>query len=223
MTTRRLQQAAETGDLSVQRVAGRTLLIDSAVLAAYLRTSRSGRRWGHRTARAALELLNDGRTTLLSGSELSRLRSRLSVLSGAGIAHKLNAAAGWFRYRSVGEASAETLAGVRLTGPSALTDERLAEQLSLLPGPASSVFGVVDDLSMAEVELALVPDGEGDIFLAERASAGGPPRSWWTSFYSVTRGSRRQRNWSSSAGAPHVDVGAGARAAADRAREGHRP
>ncbi len=173
VTTRRLQQAAETGDLSVQRVAGRTLLIDSAVLAAYLRTSRSGRRWGHRTARAALELLNDGRTTLLSGSELSRLRSRLSVLSGAGIAHKLNAAAGWFRYRSVGEASAETLAGVRLTGPSALTDERLAEQLSLLPGPASSVFGVVDDLSMAEVELALVPDGEGDIFLAERASAGG--------------------------------------------------
>lgn len=223
MTTRRLQQAAETGDLSVQRVAGRTLLIDSAVLAAYLRTSRSGRRWGHRTARAALELLNDGRTTLLSGSELSRLRSRLSVLSGAGIAHKLNAAAGWFRYRSVGEASAETLAGVRLTGPSALTDERLAEQLSSCPVQQAVCSALSTTCPWRRSSLLWSLTARVTSSSLSVPVPGGPPRSWWTSFYSVTRGSRRQRNWSSSAGAPHVDVGAGARAAADRAREGHRP
>ncbi len=173
VTARRLQQAAEAGDLPVQRVAGRTLLIDSAVLAAYLRTSRPGRRWGSRSAQAALELLDDGRTTLLSGSELSRLRTRLRGLSAADIAHRLNAASGWFRYRSVEDGPGGVLERVRATGPSALSDGGLAEQLGLLPGPAHSVFGVVDDLSRAEIELALVLDGEGDIFLVERVGIGG--------------------------------------------------
>lgn len=170
---RRLQQAAAEGVLPVQRVVGQVQLVDSTTLRAFTRASRRGRRWSPRVAQAALELLGEGSTAALEGSELSRLRSGLRVMDAGDIAHRLGAAAGWFRYRSL-EFSTEAIADrVELTGPSALRDEQLAARLGLVAGPSVAVFGVVPDLAAAEADLALSVDGEGEVFLAQRDRAGG--------------------------------------------------
>ena len=172
LTARVLQQATASGVLPVQRVAGRTQLIDSAVLQAYLRLSRSGRRWDGRTAKAALDLLDAGETRALSGSELSRLRARLRRISAADIAHRLGATANWYRYRSVNHTRDEVARQVRPTGPTLLEDPRLADRLGLLPGGSDSLYGVVNDLSLVEAESGLILDGEGDIFITERIRNG---------------------------------------------------
>jgi hypothetical protein len=172
VTPRRLQQAAAAGDLPVQRVVGRTQLVDSAVLQAFLRLARSGRRWGGRTARAALDLLDHGDTGELAGSELARLRTRLRGMSAADIAYRLGGTANWYRYRSV-DPRGSVAHRVRTTGPSLLAGPGLADQLGLLPGGSANLYGVVGDLTAAEAEFGLILDGEGDIFLAERSGDDG--------------------------------------------------
>lgn len=173
VTTRRLQQATASGDLPVQRVAGRTQLVDSAILAAYLRVSRSGRPWESRTARAALDLLGHAETSALAGSELSRLRSRLRRMKAADIAYRLGGTANWYRFRSVDQTHDQIAQQVRRTGPSLLDDRTLADQLGLLPGASGNLYGVVADLSAAEAEFGLILDGEGDVFLTERTGDDG--------------------------------------------------
>jgi hypothetical protein len=173
VTARRLQQATASGELPVQRVAGRTQLVDSAILGAFLRQSRAGRRWEARTSRAALDLLGSVASRELAGPELSRLRSRLRRMSAADIAYRLGASANWYRYRSVDHTRDEVAQHVHPTGPSLLDDATQAEQLGLLPGVSSNLYGVVRDLSAAEAELGLILDGEGDVFLVERSETGG--------------------------------------------------
>jgi hypothetical protein len=148
-------------------------LVDSAILEAFLRLSRSGRRWEAGSAQAALDLLGSAGRGARVEPELTRLRSRLRRMTAADVAHRLGSSANWYRYRSVEHTRDQVAAKVRLTGPSLLADPALAAQLGLLPGASDNVYGVVHDLSTAEAELGLILDGEGDIFLTERSSDGG--------------------------------------------------
>ena len=172
VSARRLQQATAAGDLPPHRVMGRTQSVDSAILLAFMRSARSGRRWGPRSRRAVLDLLTEGETDAMNGSELSRLRSNLRHLGAPEIAHRLGATSNWHRYRSLGIARHDLANHARATGPSILADPQWAELLGLLPGPADNVYGIVDDLTAMEAKLDLLVDAEGDIFLVERSGDG---------------------------------------------------
>lgn len=88
VSQRQIQRLSNTGRLAGRNIAGRKLISGRSVVAASRSTGR-GRYWSDRTVAASAELLTTGNTDQLSGSELSRHRSRLKKASVAELSYQL--------------------------------------------------------------------------------------------------------------------------------------
>ncbi|MCL2784441.1 MAG: hypothetical protein FWD55_03190 [Propionibacteriaceae bacterium] len=170
LSVRRFQEAVSSGDLPIHRVVGTTQTVDSAILNAFLRAQAHGRRWAPNTRQAALDLLSGETVTTLTGSALSRLKSRLRTLPVSALAYHLGASRGWYRYRSTDLPRVEVEQEVIPTGPSLLGDTAYATRLGLVAGPSNNLYATVTDLDSTEATLRLIIDSEGDIFLTERTT-----------------------------------------------------
>ena len=88
VSQRQVQRLARNGRLVSREIAGRTVVAGRSVVA-MSRSSARGRRWEEHTVAAACELLDNGSTQRVSGSQLSRLRSRLRTISLAELAYQV--------------------------------------------------------------------------------------------------------------------------------------
>ena len=168
-TVRWLQHAAATGDLPLHRVLGRTQTVESTIFRAWMRAQRRGRRWEDRIRLSAISLLEGGSSSL-PASRNSELRTVLRGLDAGGIAHRLGAARGWYRFRSATHSRDEVAKGVMPTASSGL-DADLADRTGLVQG-ADELHGRTDDLESVESRFGLVLDDEGDILLADSLRTG---------------------------------------------------
>lgn len=172
VSVRRVQAAVASGDLPLHRVVGRSQTVESTILRAWQRSLSTGRRWNDRVRRAAVSLFDSDNVTVeLSYSEKSRLRRSLRELDSAGMAHRLGASSGWYRYRAVLADRKLLDREVTPTGLSALTPEQLAG-MGLAAGNSRIFYGIADDLNEAESALGLVLDDEGDVLLTDNHRCG---------------------------------------------------
>jgi hypothetical protein len=88
VSQRQVQRLARNGRLVSREVAGRTVVAGRSVVA-MSRSSARGRRWEEDTVTAACELLERGSTERISGSQRSRLRSRLRTVALAELAYQV--------------------------------------------------------------------------------------------------------------------------------------
>src|SRR4051794_36184074 len=78
VSSRQVQRLAAAGELTeVGRIGGNLLLDANSVHRLAQRGRQRGRPWSEETARAAVDLLDAGRTTRLNAAQRSRLRARL--------------------------------------------------------------------------------------------------------------------------------------------------
>lgn len=157
-TERFVQQAVQSGDLPALRMVGRAALMDDLAVTAWARALSRGRRWSSDVREAALDLLSAGRTERLSGSELSRLRSRLRAMTAAAMAHAAGGLGRWSRYRVT---SPPDLPRV---GPSALDQA----DLGMVPGTGWVTFVETEDLDDLEIAHDVVLDADGNLGVVER-------------------------------------------------------
>lgn len=80
VSQRQVQRLARGGRVVSRNFAGRTVVARGSVLAAS-RTMKRGRRWDAQTVAAATELLEQGTTERIAGSQRSRLRARLRTIT----------------------------------------------------------------------------------------------------------------------------------------------
>lgn len=137
VSTRQAQRLAASGRLQVTRWVGRSALIDSESLVAAARTSTGagGRRWDARTAWAAVDLLEEGRTGRFpsaQGSQLSRLRSRLRDLDAEHLVHLTARRATAGRFTRTRRSRSALESALALSGASLL--ERSLPDLDLAAG-----------------------------------------------------------------------------------------
>lgn len=151
VSQRQVQRHARARVVDVEHVAGRTLVAGRS-LRALERAHARGRRWNERTVRAALELFERGSTTIVEGTERSRLKARLRALDLGAIAHQMLAGRVSF-WRPT--------AGARTVSGGVAIDE--------LGLSASGSLGVeiVEDATRAGRAQRLVRDVEGEIALVE--------------------------------------------------------
>jgi len=88
VSQRQVQRLARNGRLVSREIAGRTVVAGRSVVA-MSRSSARGRRWEEHTVAAACELLEKGSTERVSGSQRSRLRSRLRTVALAELAYQV--------------------------------------------------------------------------------------------------------------------------------------
>jgi hypothetical protein len=88
VSQRQVQRLARNGRLVSREIAGRTVVAGRSVVA-MSRSSARGRRWEQHTVAAACELLEKGSTARVSGSQRSRLRSRLRTIPLAELAYQV--------------------------------------------------------------------------------------------------------------------------------------
>lgn len=156
---RLVQQALRSGALVGHRRLGRMVSIDDLAATAWLRSLARGRQWSDNTREAALDLLSFGSTGRLAGSELSRLRGRLRLMTAEQVAHAAGGLGEWARYR--GEASAE----MQPVGPSTI-DHRA---LGIVDGDTWMTFISTADLDEFELTTDVALDADGNLGVLERA------------------------------------------------------
>jgi hypothetical protein len=88
MSQRQVQRLAQSGRLASREIAGRTVVASRSIVA-LSRSSARGRRWEDHTVAAACELLESGSTERISGSQRSRLRSRLRTIPLPDLAYQV--------------------------------------------------------------------------------------------------------------------------------------
>lgn len=86
VTQRQVQRLAQSGRVVSRTIAGRKLVASRSVVAAS-RSAGRGRHWDDRTVAAAAELLEQGTTERVTGSQRSRLRARLRTITPAEVAY----------------------------------------------------------------------------------------------------------------------------------------
>ena len=86
VTQRQVQRLAQSGRVVSRTIAGRKLVASRSVVAAS-RSAGRGRHWDDRTVAAAAELLEQGTTERVTGSQRSRLRARLRTITPAELAY----------------------------------------------------------------------------------------------------------------------------------------
>lgn len=153
---RAVQLAVRAGVLPVLRRVGRSWVIDDVAALAWVRALGSGRMFSGRVRAAAFALLDDRVVLGLAGSELSRLRARMSVMSTQEFAHAVGGLGGrWGRYRRSGRG---VLVGARYVG---LVEEGIV-------GQAVRRLVQVADLGEFELRSPVVLDADGDLGVVER-------------------------------------------------------
>lgn len=155
------QLALRSGALPGHRRYGPVTTVDDLALQAWKRSLGRGRTWTPTTREAAIDLLTNGETRLLSPSERSRLRARLRAMNATQIAHASGALGPWARYRGEGIENMERV------GPSLVTDE----QMGITPGADWMTFIQVDNLDRFELENDVILDADGNLGVVQRASA----------------------------------------------------
>ncbi|MEX5270395.1 hypothetical protein [Kocuria sabuli] len=178
VTPRQAQRLAEAGRLQVVRRVGRTLLVEDTSVTALARDrSGAGRRWNGRTAWAAIELLEHGRTDRVTGSTASRLRRRLPQLSADELMHLATDRAQTMRLTQTRRRRDALEAALMLSGRSALAEPAMAARFGLAGGDTGIVEGYVLRENLAELQerFGLMPDAEGEVLLrvADQAPVAG--------------------------------------------------
>lgn len=155
VSQRQVQRLAQGGRISHRTVAGRTV-VSGRSLVALSRSATRGRRWSEQTVRAACELLEHGRTDLLTGSQRSRLRARVLGISAAELAlHVLS--------------SRVTLWRTTAHGESLNVDTDGADGLSST-GEGLQVTVAADAAALAR-RSRLLEDADGDLIVVELATS----------------------------------------------------
>src|SRR5664280_369726 len=157
-TDRFVQQALRSGALPGHRVFGRATSVDDVAVQAWSRAL--GRRWTEQVREAALDLLSTGRTDRLSGSERSRLRSRLRGMSATDMAHAAGGLGAWARYRG------KSPIGLVRIGPSAADPG----ELGIVGGEGWLTFVQTDALDRFGIDQDVILDADGNIGVIERST-----------------------------------------------------
>lgn len=117
LSQRQVQRLAKSGRVIHRAVAGRTVVAGRSVIAVSRSTAR-GRHWNERTVKAACDLLEQGSTHVISGSQRSRLRARLRTLPIAELAYHVlgSRVTLWRSTRHEGGTAAQFEYGLSSTG-----------------------------------------------------------------------------------------------------------
>ena len=196
VSAREAQRLAAAGQLNVVRQVGRTFLVDDAAVIALERRQRHpGRTWDANTAWAAIELLDHGSTSRLSGSTLSRLRRRLRQLDVPDLVRLASRRASVVRCGQARRSTERLKKQLVLGGVSALDDSETAERFGLVSAPSARVEGYVQRprWSTLQEDFGLDADAEGQavIRIADVAPFGSDVT---TALDLVERGSTRERS-----------------------------
>jgi hypothetical protein len=196
VSAREAQRLAAAGQLNVVRQVGRTLLVDdAAVTALERRARRPGRTWDANTAWAAIELLDHGSTSRLSGSSLSRLRRRLRELSVPDLVRLASHRAAVIRCDQTRRSKDRLKEQLVLGGVSALDDPETSTRFGLVSSPSVLVEGYVERPGWTKLQedFGLYVDAEGQavIRIADVEPFGGDVT---TALDLVERGSTRERS-----------------------------
>ena len=146
VTQRQVQNAVKDGLLTAHRI-GNTLAVYERQVFALRRMELTGRPWGRDTVIAALDLLSSSSVTTVRGSQLSRLKSKLSTISDAALAGRVLAGNATL-YRATAEQQ-RSIASV------------LTNQTALVGGGTSVI--VDHDADRAARTLGLHSDPEGNV------------------------------------------------------------
>lgn len=168
VSTRQVQRLAHSGQLQIVRRIGRTLIVeDTAITQRRHTTASPGRRWNSSTAWAAIELLEQGRTTRVAQRTLFRLTSRLPRLSVEEFVRLTAGRAQTQRMTQTRRRPEALEKALMLSGRSALKDAQVAAQFGLAGGESGIIEGYLrrDDLERVLPRFGLVADAEGEVFL----------------------------------------------------------
>ena len=149
LSQRQVQRLAQNGRIVHRAVAGRTVVAGRSLIAVSRSLAR-GRHWNERTVRAACDLLDNGSTEWISGSQLSRLRARLRTMPIAELSYQLlgSRVSLWRSTRSVDSVVAQQTDGLSSTG----------ERLTVTVTPNTSAFAR---------RFRLLEDVDGETLLVE--------------------------------------------------------
>jgi hypothetical protein len=149
LSQRQVQRLAQNGRIVHRAVAGRTVVAGRSLIAVSRSLAR-GRHWNERTVRAACDLLDNGSTEWISGSQLSRLRARLRTMPIAELSYQLlgSRVSLWRSTRPVGGAVAQQTDGLSATG----------ERLTVTVTPNTAAYAR---------QFRLLEDADGERLLVE--------------------------------------------------------
>lgn len=169
VSMRQVQRLIASGTLTTAGLVGRTQLLDAAsVHRLKIRGAGRGRPWEPETVAAAVEMLSDGETALLTSVARDRLRRRLSGMSAEHLVRASRNRSDLRRYR--GSASFFERMRKRIT-PAALaaiqSDPGLARTFGLAGGGEMIVDGYVGEKTARQLvrDHHLVEDAAGNVLL----------------------------------------------------------
>ncbi len=156
VSQRQVQRLAREGRLVSRDVVGRRLVASRSLVAA-ARSAGRGRSWEAHTVAAACELLHTGTTTRMSGSQLSRLKSRLRAIPLSDLAYQVlgDRVTLWRSVEPVEGPASGASDGLSTTG------QRLRVE-------------VTQDAAAFARRNRLLPDSEGDILIVELETEAAP-------------------------------------------------
>lgn len=168
VSTRQAQRLAHSGQLQIVRRIGRTLIVeDTAITQRRHVGAGQGRPWKSKTAWAAIELLEHGRTTPVAQRTLFRLKNRLAHLSVEEFTRLASGRAHTRRMTQTRRQPGALEDTLLLSGRSALRNADTAALFGLAGGESVIVEGYLPRaaLTQALTRFGLVDDAEGEVFL----------------------------------------------------------
>jgi hypothetical protein len=166
VSARQAQRLASAGRLQIVRRVGASYLVDDTGLTRADAASR-GRVWSARTAWAAVDLLQHGTSDRLTGSALSRLRSRLRHIEAEDLVRLSADRASVWRGMQTRRSRDALVQEIALSGESLLADRDVASALGLVALTTGRIEGYVRQESWDAVvgRYGLEADAEGDVLL----------------------------------------------------------
>lgn len=170
VSERQVARLAHGGELTISRLVGRALLLDTAsVHRCAQRERRNGRPWTAATAWGALALLSGENADWLGASTLSRLRHRLRAADADELAWATRRRATVRRMRGWGRDT-----GLLPTGVSALRNPAMSALFDLSPVERGADGYVrARDVTDVVAELGLFDDAAGDVTVRVVPDEGG--------------------------------------------------
>lgn len=168
ISTRQAQRLAHEGKLQVVRHVGRSMLVDSSGVLQRKRVQfHRGRRWNPNTAWGAIELLEHGSTSRVSGATLSRLKSRLAEINVEELVRLSDGRAQVQRFMQTRRRPAALEDALVLTGRSSLNHLETAQQFGLAGGRSDIIEGYLrrSELDGLVSRFGLEPYADGAVFL----------------------------------------------------------
>jgi excisionase family DNA binding protein len=165
----RVRQLAHAGEITVASRVGRSLLLDaSSVNHRAVVGQRLGRALTENNAWAAIDLLTNGKSARLDGSEKSRLRSRLRSVTAAEfvVLCRRRASVSW--YRSYDSVQDDLRRAIMTTAESAIgSNAEAAKIFGLTSGVSATLDGYVSrsELSALTTNLSLIERRTGNTIL----------------------------------------------------------